>query len=332
MTRIKSITGIKIIALLGIFIWHTGIISSPDLGARGCEIFFVCSGFCMGYNYYKKGIPDSYGYSFSFVWRKIKQFYPLHFITFIMAAVYLIRWGSTKHMLAAALTNLLLLQSWFKPIMFSYNWVAWFLSSLIVCYFFTPCILYLIRRMNNKLWLLFTIFFLIRLFMEMGVRFAPDVFSYSMHTNPIVRLWEYAMACVAGVYFIRIKDKKQNNNFIISSIAEAAVSAGYLASVVLLNGKLWRVGFVIIVLATIFVFSFDGGLFSKILGCRLFSVCALIEMEFYMFHSVAILYTKLLVSGTKPAIATAFVLTIICSVVYRLLYNTIHNKITAKQT
>ncbi len=45
--RINSLTAFKVLALLAVFIWHCELLSYPDLGARACEILFICSGFCM---------------------------------------------------------------------------------------------------------------------------------------------------------------------------------------------------------------------------------------------------------------------------------------------
>ena len=58
--RIDSLTGLKAIAMLSLFWWHSPIPNPPaDLGARACEILFVASGFLVGYNYFYKGMPCS---------------------------------------------------------------------------------------------------------------------------------------------------------------------------------------------------------------------------------------------------------------------------------
>lgn len=46
MQRIGSLAGLKVIALLLLFWWHSPIPNpNVDIGARVCEFFFVVSGF-----------------------------------------------------------------------------------------------------------------------------------------------------------------------------------------------------------------------------------------------------------------------------------------------
>ena len=58
---INSLTGIKVIALLLLFIHHSSMPKLPfELGSRMCELLFVISGFLVGYNKYNKN--DDVGY------------------------------------------------------------------------------------------------------------------------------------------------------------------------------------------------------------------------------------------------------------------------------
>ncbi len=50
--QLRSVTGLKVLATLGIFVWHCGFLKSPDLGARCVEIFLVTSGFLTAYNHH----------------------------------------------------------------------------------------------------------------------------------------------------------------------------------------------------------------------------------------------------------------------------------------
>ena len=62
--RLNSITGLKVLATVLIFIWHTGYFEAPDLGARCVEIFFVTSGLLMAWNHegsYKGTVGECLG-------------------------------------------------------------------------------------------------------------------------------------------------------------------------------------------------------------------------------------------------------------------------------
>lgn len=49
--RLHAIAGLKIVALMVIFYWHSPLpkVGMPDLGARCVELFFVASGFLVAY-------------------------------------------------------------------------------------------------------------------------------------------------------------------------------------------------------------------------------------------------------------------------------------------
>ena len=58
-----------------------------DYGARMCEILFISSGFLVGYNYYKRRMPDTFNTSFKYVYKHLRTFYPLEVIN-VMYGVY----------------------------------------------------------------------------------------------------------------------------------------------------------------------------------------------------------------------------------------------------
>lgn len=81
---INSIIGIKAIAMLLLFWWHSSIPRpTVDIGARTCEILFVVSGFLVGYNYFNRDVPATWKESIRYAAGKIIKFWPLHFATTI---------------------------------------------------------------------------------------------------------------------------------------------------------------------------------------------------------------------------------------------------------
>lgn len=204
--RITSVSGIKAVALILVFVWHAGVLKAPDLGARMCELFFVCSGVLEALNHHGK-----YSYSLdetvSIVKSKLAKVYPLYFVTFLMAAllggVGLKEWTIAGNTTAAVL-NLLMMQTWFSNLQFSFNGVSWFVTDLMLCYLITPLLSWWIRQRETsadasvlRSYLVpFAVLFCIRVLLQMGQY--KGVINISNHSFPLSRMLEYGMAFVAG--------------------------------------------------------------------------------------------------------------------------------------
>lgn len=204
--RITSVSGIKAVALILVFVWHTGVLKAPDLGARMCELFFVCSGVLEALNHHGK-----YSYTLdetvSIVKSKLAKVYPLYFVTFLMAAllggVGLKEWTIADNTTAAVL-NLLMMQTWFSNLQFSFNGVSWFVADLMLCYLITPLLSWWIRQRETstdasvlRSYLVpFVVLFCIRALLQMGQY--KGVINISNHSFPLSRMLEYGMAFVAG--------------------------------------------------------------------------------------------------------------------------------------
>ena len=179
--RITSVSGIKAVALILVFVWHAGVLKAPDLGARMCELFFVCSGVLEALNHHGK-----YSYSLdetvSIVKSKLAKVYPLY----------------------AAVLNLLMMQTWFSNLQFSFNGVSWFVADLMLCYLITPLLSWWIRQRETsadasvlRSYLVpFAVLFCIRVLLQMGQY--KGVINISNHSFPLSRMLEYGMAFVAG--------------------------------------------------------------------------------------------------------------------------------------
>ena len=226
VSQIKSLNGIKIIALFFILAWHLNWFKQPDLGARMVEIFFACSGVCVGYLYYDRNISDKFSDAFFFTLNKIKKFYLLHFITFILSAgiLYykLYNAGDLKMMvqnLYVAIPNLLLIQSLFGKIKFSYNGVSWFLSSLIFCYFFSYIFLYYMKKISSrKVFIVLLFLFVLRYVVEFYIKKYSSIFCVDLYCHPVIRFMEYGIALCLGVILSRSKNDLSKNAYIFSGL------------------------------------------------------------------------------------------------------------------
>lgn len=194
-SKLRSITGLKVFATAGIFIWHLGLFKAPDLGARCVEIFLVVSGFLTAYNHhgrYEGTIEECVGIAR----KKLRAIYPVYFAGFLLAAAYMViahnAQSLTRFGLAAtAVVDLTLMQAWIPSIAFKYDGAAWFLSAVLVCYVLSPFISRLIDWAQRKLGdvnlgalSVAAGSFVALLFLEVCQKKLPTLYSYSVHISP----------------------------------------------------------------------------------------------------------------------------------------------------
>ena len=332
--KIYSITGIKMIALFLVFIWHINIVKTPDLGARACEILFICSGFCMAYNYYDKNFFGTIFEGIYFLKKRIKKFYILYLITMIVAMIFLVKYKGyilNKSFIIIGAFNVLLIQTWCTS---TFNGASWFLGTLMFCYFCTPFILSIIRKNDNykKMIILFLGIFSIRMILEYIRLNFPGILSFSLHTFPLIRMLEYFLACIVGVLFLKFRDNIENskNVKVIFSICELLVLTIYIFLVVKYN-KIWYRGFFSFLgIIMIFIFSFQKGIISKILGCKVIQEISKYEMEFFLIHQIVINFISLKIQSKVEILIFSFILTSILSFTYKKVYIFISDRINAK--
>lgn len=299
--KVKSVVGLKAIIMFGLFWWHSWLENPPfDLGARACEILFVVSGFLVSYNHYGKNEDFSWERSITYTKGKFIQMWPLHFISFliyIVASQYPLFEDKIQWIIAAL--NLSFLQAWFRneAIFFSFNGASWFLSALLFCYFITPLLQLLVKKIRSVA-LFLPVAVLVRLFFEYVQRRRPEAFGYSVHVSPFIRALEYFIGMMAGILFLKLfemyegrETKKQVPSFILMSVLEIVSVGGYMYAV-LYRGA-WMGGiFALLACIPIMVLAFDAGIVSKIMGSKPFLWFGVIQFEFYILHQSVINLTQ----------------------------------------
>ena len=124
---------IKFLAMIKIIKWHIYKFKkkSIDYGARMCEILFISSGLLVGYNHYKRNIPCDYETSFRYLYKHLRNFYPLELILIICD--YISNYKIENNIITEIeifLSNILMIKVWsrHRKIAFSINAISWFLS------------------------------------------------------------------------------------------------------------------------------------------------------------------------------------------------------------
>ncbi len=299
--KVKSIVGVKAIIMFGLFWWHSWLDNPPfDLGARACEVLFVVSGFLVSYNHHGKSEDFSWKRSITYTKGKFIQMWPLHFISFliyILASQYPL--FEDKIQWIIAVLNLSFLQAWFRneAIFFSFNGASWFLSALLFCYFMTPLLQLLVKKIRNVAFFL-PATVMVRLFFEYIQRRRPEAFGYSVHVSPFIRVLEYFIGMMAGILFLemlkiceRKMEEKKGACFVLASVLEIVSVGGYMYAV-LYKGAWMRGTFALLACIPVMILAFDTGIISKIMGSKPFLWFGVIQFEFYILHQSVINLTQ----------------------------------------
>ena len=133
MRKLKSLQGLRALATIGIFLFHSGLLLE---GTFPVTFFFMLSGFMMYYTKHElNGFKDFASWNKGYVWKKIKQFYPLHFITFVMACFIGRVWlRPLKDTIISGVLNLLLINSFVPEYALVFNGVSWYLGITLFLY------------------------------------------------------------------------------------------------------------------------------------------------------------------------------------------------------
>lgn len=294
--RIGSLMGLKVIAILLLFWWHSDIPNPViDLGARTCEFFFVVSGFLVAYNYSSSSsLHGTWKESCMYVKSKLCGMWPLHFVAFLISLtlIPLSNIISLKTILQAMM-NLFLLQSWSldSQTFFAFNGTSWFLSSILFCYFISPFLLMTINS-KKRAGISFFAAIIIRLLIEkQQILFGTDLTAWNLHVSPVVRGLEFylGMSLFPLSYWIKtlfIKNNKYNR--IISSMLEILTLVLVIALIIIGNGVWMRGTYVLLFGIFIAIYSWDLGVISIFLNMQFFRKLGSIEFEFFMLHQVII--------------------------------------------
>ena len=299
---INSLIGIKVMAMLLLFWWHSSIPRpTVDIGARTCEILFVVSGFLVGYNYFYRNVPATWNESVRYAAGKIIKFWPLHFVTTIFVML-----TNPPPVFAVGdcyivFLNLSLLQAWSNnvDIFFSYNGVSWFLSALIFCYFMSPFLRKLARDVKVS-GVLFVIVFFLRFCIDYVFDINPEIINFEIHVSPVIRCMEFFMGMLLVPLFIQINTwLEEKRTFLVFTFIEI-MSCAVISSLAIIYKEWYRSVFVLLFCIFILIFSFDKGAVSMLLGFRPFKWFSSIQFEFYILHVALIMGLSGLYSDIMP--------------------------------
>jgi peptidoglycan/LPS O-acetylase OafA/YrhL len=167
----------------------TGLVFS--MGGVGVSFFFVLSGFVLTWS------RDPSLAKGKFYRNRFARIYPLHFLTWLLAAG-IIFWSGSMISLPVAVSTLVLVQSWipFENFYFGMNGPSWSLSCEAFFYAVFPFLAPAIARRSNA-WVaksmvaLFIIVAIFTLTAHLLLQNGPTIAL--LYVNPVYRLWEFLL-------------------------------------------------------------------------------------------------------------------------------------------
>ncbi len=321
--RIDSLQGIRALAFLGIFLFHSGDTVFSSGGAWGVSVFLILSGFLMVYSYYDSDRIDQHGffYSIRFGIKKIRRLYPLHITMLLLALPILILKNQQLPLREGILDtagkfalDTSLLQSWVpdKEVYFSLNGVSWYLSTALFLYMMFPLILFFIKKYKGIKTAVVVI--LITFGLQILLAFAAylvqknlipkdDLIHWFVYIFPLSRLEDFVIGCNLGYLFLQRKKtdrigKKQGNLLEFGVIIVTVIEWILYACLVGIPEKSmspenWAgltVVWTMTSCALVYVFALGKGILSRLLKSRPFVFLGNLSASCFLIHYMAYTY------------------------------------------
>lgn len=191
---IKELTPIRFALCMMIFAHHA--YSYAAGGPPAVAAFFILSGFCLTLGYKERILSGNFNYV-DFLKVRFAKFYTIHWVTlltYVMLAYYAGDLIINKHKFLA---NALLLQSWIPEMSyyFSYNAIAWYLSTALFAYLCFPMIIAMLHKIRSKQRIGLLVAMLIGYGMVAYVM-PSEHYHAMLYINPVCRCMDF----VIGIY------------------------------------------------------------------------------------------------------------------------------------
>ncbi len=306
-----TLTAFRFLAALAVFLHHSVSYTSPANahlaglqrlfweGWSGVSFFFVLSGFILAYNYAGKMGTRTRQATRSFYTYRFARVWPLHFLTFLLAALVILPvW---LHHLAggslAAMLQLSLLQAWVPVsdplnhgqfVAFSFNAPAWTLSCEAFFYLLFPFLLARLVRVKRSaglalvglgawLWVMF-----------LAIELRSSSIGWVLYLFPPIRLVEFVTGICLGLLFLRHRGSVRDAGsarwtaFEVGTLA--ALGGAVFLSYLVPSTMRYAAYYMPFMVAVIWVFAFERGAISRLINRPALVFLGEISFAFYMLH------------------------------------------------
>lgn len=299
--RLNSLTSLRFLAALGVFLHHFHFFSETDNhilknlysiffeGFIGVTFFYILSGFIISYSHNKYVESGSYKVG-EFLYNRFARLYPIHILTLVIAFFVYMGIDNYQYIdIELFLANALLLQSFIPDFgySFSFNGVSWSISVEMFFYFsFTFLLTFNKKQLSILTFILFMIIVAHLFLLGSSERFS----GWTFYVNPFFRIIDFML----GMIIFRIyKSNKFSINEKFATIMEV-LSLLLLVAFITIGIKyipiFWRFdlyyifpfGFMV------YVFSYGKGAISRLINNKVFILLGEASFSLYMIHQILI--------------------------------------------
>ena len=306
--RMEQLQIFRFVAFMLVYFCHVPMFRfkffpSEDGSLVGLEFFLLLSGFLAVYSlYHKADIPVTKENVFNYVKKKVIKFYPLYFITNLIAVSYSeLPSNISNHNFKGAgldfltlLKDLFLLKSWIPWRIFSHNGATWYISCILflsllnipinhwVCSF--------IKKDNASKKLMIMLASAIAYMCIMHLSVLIWGIQSALLNSPLFRLGDYIAGMALGYIAVLYKEKhplneNQKNYTLFESIILVFWFLSFSAHI---NGIITIVSGYLMDILLIFIFAIGYGNVSQALKAKPLVLIGNITFECYMIHQVII--------------------------------------------
>nr|WP_254596011.1 acyltransferase [Legionella micdadei] len=215
--EILALTSLRFIAAFYVFLFHIQlyfpVLKHGELvrflnnGACGMSLFFILSGFVLGYRFHN-GVPDYKKYAFD----RFTRIYPAYFLAALVTIPWLISTLSledslqTLRYIYVIFANIFMIQAW-MPQLFTIwnNGGSWSLCSEMFFYALFPFIIHHLKKLKNKqLVIALCILYVTSSLPGISLLlFNPVPNNIVFYSIPIFRVSEFIIGVICGLLFTR---------------------------------------------------------------------------------------------------------------------------------
>lgn len=307
--RTANIQFIRLILITGVVAVHAGC---QFLGA-GNEIvsfFFIVSGFL-----FKSDLPGP-----CYFWNKVKRIYPVYILFFLILILGTVLTTRSFDVVEKDIWwHLLLLQSFNvgnSTCAIRYLSPAWFLSSLLFCYFIAPTLKPVIRRMSKKICLLVIVAAFAVGYAYLRLISQTEAAVWLGYINPVFRFGEYS---IGMMLHHSIEDSTEKH--CAAWLGMAVLIAYFLLISFQIMGQMSGIFHVLIIA---FVFCFRNPIIDRLMANKVILWLASFGLFIYLGH-----YPMLKMMNKFGFSAPVMTFLSIClSICIGYVYRSMQNKIT----
>ncbi len=290
---IKSLQGLRSLGILGIFLFHSGVLLK---GTFPVTFFFILSGFVIYYSYSSKINHFDIKENIKWICNRMKRLYPIHLITFILSIFIRFNWilkFSLGNLVIKGLLNVSLLQSLDKNQTFPFNGLSWFLSTTFVLYIIAIPLILIIKKVDkiNSGYLILIILVFQNLIIFIN---NTNNLEFNLYTSPFFRVFDFAIGMLIAKKFIINRDKQINHSVYNNYEIGILVIFVLMYVVTFLSDKIqYGLSFYSpIFIVGIYIFAFEKGKISRCLSSDILQKIASFSFEFYMVHELILIFFR----------------------------------------